>query len=49
MYVKCKGNFMEVKCHIYWFAAATQGKFFLFWNSIIYVIKIGICNVNNMQ
>ncbi len=49
MYVKCKGNFMEVKCFVislYWFAAATQGKFFLFWNSNIYVIKIGIriCN-----
>ena len=30
-------------CHLYWFAAAaTQGKFFLFWNSNIYVIKIGI-------
>ena len=27
-------------CHLYWFAAATQGKFFLFWNSNIYVIKI---------
>ena len=29
-------------CHLYWFAAATQGKYFLFWNSNIYVIKIGI-------
>ncbi len=42
-------------CH---FAAATQGKFFPFWNSNIYVIKIGIrirrirvriCNAKNMQ
>ena len=29
-------------CHLYCFAAATQGKFFLFQNSNIYVIKIGI-------
>ena len=29
-------------CHLYSFAAATQGKFFLFGNSNIYVIKIGI-------
>ena len=40
-------------CHLYLFAAATQGKFFLFWNSNIYVIKIGIRNPNpqckNMQ
>ena len=29
-------------CHLYCFAAATQGKFFLFQNSNIYIIKIGI-------
>ncbi len=29
-------------CHLYCFAAATQVKFFLFQNSNIYVIKIGI-------
>ena len=23
-------------CHLYWFAAATEGKLFLFWNSNIY-------------
>ena len=43
---------MELKCcYLYWFAAATQGNFFLFWNSNIYVIKIGIRirNAKNMQ
>ena len=29
-------------CHLYCFAAATQGKFLLFQYSNIYVIKIGI-------
>ncbi len=29
-------------CHLYCYAAATQGKFFLFQNSNIYAIKIGI-------
>ena len=38
-------------CHLYWFAAATKGNFSLFWNSNIYVIKIGIRirNAKNMQ
>ena len=27
-------------CHLYWFAAATQGNFFLFWNLNFHVIKL---------
>ncbi len=33
-------------CHLYCFAAATQGKFLLFQYSNIYVIKIGIRDPN---
>jgi len=42
MYVKCKGKFMEVKCFVICMDLLPPLKFFLFWNSNIYVIKIGI-------